>query len=414
MRPTEKIKRFVKGKRSHVETDAALDERVMTDSYAAMDEAMRSAAGQVTPNIWRIIMKSKITKFAVAAVVIIAVGLSITLLDKTVPTAYALEQTAEALKNAHNVHSIFMDRQGRRVNAWGKIDHTTGMITVMRMEYEDGGLYIITKDQTYFEDDGLVAVKEGQYIKCGLVFNDFISKAARRLHDLGRMEVEKKISEEFHREVIVVNVKQPNVHLQAIIDIDTKLPIKFSIPWVAYPNEPLDYTELLEYELDLPPDFFEFKLGPDTMVLGKHLDTQFAKDPAYGITYNDDEDLQHLCHRIAGQYIQAKIDKDIETIKQLHSIHINRYGSNKMIEQAVNMENYNNGKIIELLEFKPAYENKPRQMMVPCKVIKDYKGQPQEMYSGVIVYLREHDGQKSAVITGFYPRLSEKQINNTQ
>ena len=359
-------------------------------------------------------MKSKITKFAAAAVVIIAVGLSITLLDKTVPTAYALEQTTEALKNAHNVHGVFMDRQGRRVNAWGKIDHTTGMITVMKVEYEDGGLYIITKDQTYFEDDGLVAVKEGQYIKCGLVFNDFISKAAQRLHNLGRMEVEKKISEEFHREVIVVNVKQPNVHLQAIIDTNTKLPIKFSIPWVAYPNEPLDYTELLEYDLDLPPDFFEFKLGPDTMVLGKHLDSQFSKDPAYGITYNDDEDLQHLCHRIAGQYIQAKIDKDIETIKQLHSIYINRYGSNKMIEQAVNMENYNNGKIIELLEFKPAYEYRPHQMMVPCKVIKDYKGQPQEMYSGVIVYLREHDGQKSAVITGFFPRLSEKQINNTQ
>jgi len=412
MRSEKNIEKLV-GK-INVTPDTQMDRKTLNDILMAQEKTKTTSSANAQPNVWRIIMQSKITKFTAAAVVIIAVGLSITLLDKTVPTAYALEQTAEALKNAHNVHGIFMDRQGRRVNAWGKIDHTTGMITVMQVEYEDGGLYIITKDQTYFEDDGLVAVKEGQYIKCGLVFNDFISKAAQRLHNLGRMEIEKKISEEFHREVIVVNVKQPNVHLQAIIDTNTKLPIKFSIPWVAYPNEPLDYTELLEYDLDLPPDFFEFKLGPDTMVLGKHLDSQFSKDPAYGITYNDDEDLQSLCHRIAGQYIQAKIDKDIETIKQLHSIHINRYGSNKMIEQAVNMENYNNGKIIEILEFKPAYEYRPHQMMVPCKVIKDYKGQPQEMYSGVIVYLREHDGQKSAVITRFYPRLSEKQINNTQ
>ena len=359
-------------------------------------------------------MNSKITKYAVAAIVLVAIGMSVTLMEKTTTPAYAFEQTAEAMKKVHNVHGIFIDRQGRRVNVWGLIDPATGLVTVMRIEYEDGGLYIITKDQTYFEDDGLVAIKDGKYINCRLVFTDFISKAAQKLQDTAEMEIKKQYNEEFQREVILVDIKQPQVHLQAVIDIDTKLPIKFSIPWVSYPNEPLDYTESIEYNVDLPLGFFDFETGPDTMTLGKHLDTQFAKDPDYGVAYDEDEDLQQVCQRIASQYMQAKIDRDIDTIKQLHSIHVNRYGSNKMIEQSVNWEEYQNGKVVELLGFKPAYEYRPRQMMLPCKIIKEHNGRQQEMFSGVIVYLREHNGQKSAVITGFYPRLSEKQINNTQ
>ena len=359
-------------------------------------------------------MHSKMTKPIAAAIIIIAGFLSLTLFDKTVPSAYAIEQTAAAMKKAHNVHGIFIDRQGRRVNAWGQINPATGMITVMRLEYEDGGLYIITKDQTYFEDDALVAVKEGQYMKCGLLFNDFISEAAQKMHDQGMMKTEKQYSEEFQREVICIDIKQPQVHLQAIVDIETKLPIKFSIPWVGYPNEPLDYTELIEYNLDLPPGFFDFEVTPDTMILGKHLDTQFAKDPNYGMPYDDTEDVQDVCKKVSGKYLQAKIDKDIETIKQLHSIHVNRYGSNKMIEKNVIMDEHHNGRIVDILGFKPAYEHKPRQMMVPCRVVKEHNGQRQEMFSGVIVYLREHDGPKSTVITGFFPRLSEKQIYNSK
>jgi hypothetical protein len=48
-------------------------------------------------------MKSPITKLAAAAVIITAVVLSIKVLDKTTPAAYALEQTVEA---NHTVHSL--------------------------------------------------------------------------------------------------------------------------------------------------------------------------------------------------------------------------------------------------------------------------------------------------------------------
>ena len=322
-------------------------------------------------------------------------------------STFNLSETATAMKKVHNVHGIFIGRTGRHVDAWGKINAKSGMVTVMRLEHEDGGLYIITEDQTYFEDDGLVAVKEGQYMKCGLLFNDFISEATQKMQDQGMIEVKKEYSEEFKREVFSVDIKQPQVHLKAIVDMETKLPIKFSIPWVSYPAEPLDHTELIEYDVDLPSDFFDFDNGPDIMIIGKHLDTQFANDPSFGISYDHDEDAQSICHRLASEYLQARIKMDVKKIMQLHPIYISRYGSSKMIEKEEMLDQYQNGKIVEVLNIDEAYEYKPHQMMVPCNISKKHNGQQEEVLVGVIVYLREHNGQKSAVVVGYFPKLKQ-------
>jgi outer membrane lipoprotein-sorting protein len=48
-------------------------------------------------NIWRIIMKSQITKLATAAVIIIAFTISVTILNKTTSTVWAIEQSIEVL-----------------------------------------------------------------------------------------------------------------------------------------------------------------------------------------------------------------------------------------------------------------------------------------------------------------------------
>jgi tetratricopeptide (TPR) repeat protein len=50
-------------------------------------------------SIWRTIMKSRITKLAAAAVMILVAVFSITVLDKSAAPAWAIEQTVEALEN---------------------------------------------------------------------------------------------------------------------------------------------------------------------------------------------------------------------------------------------------------------------------------------------------------------------------
>jgi hypothetical protein len=67
-------------------------------------EKCRSQTGRVPHSTWRIIMRSRITKLAAAAVVIIAVLLSIDFWDRSIPLAYGLEQTIEANHSVRYLH----------------------------------------------------------------------------------------------------------------------------------------------------------------------------------------------------------------------------------------------------------------------------------------------------------------------
>jgi outer membrane lipoprotein-sorting protein len=325
------------------------------------------------------------------------------------PFSYDLSETAAAMKKAHNGYGEWIDRKGRRVKTWGQIDPVTGLMDKMRVEYEDGGIYIMADGKTWFQDDSMTGIKDGLYMSSGLLFNDFIAAVAQRITDRDVMTIEKQFREEFGRDIIYVFIKQPQVHLEAIIDVDTKLPLKFSIPWVEYPDEPLDHTELIEYNVDLPQGCFDYAIGPDTIVLGTSLDRKMCNDPNFGITYSDSEDVQQVCQKIATQYLQAKIDGDIETIKHLHPIYINRHGSSKMIENWQTWEDCQRGSVVRILGFEQAEEFKsPKVMRIPCRIIRELKGEQKEIVSGVCVYFRQHNGQNSVIITGYFPWLRDK------
>ena len=69
MRPAENIGKLIK--KLHTAASAELDKKVYSEISKALAEDKKSAA--VAPSVWRIIMKSKLTKLAAPAVVIVAV-----------------------------------------------------------------------------------------------------------------------------------------------------------------------------------------------------------------------------------------------------------------------------------------------------------------------------------------------------
>lgn len=90
----------------------ALVENVMSRIAAkSISESSRIEKLKNKLTVRRFIM-NRFTKFAAAAVIIIAVVLSITLFDKSVPSAYAIEQTIEAFKNVRFLHLIRRDESG--------------------------------------------------------------------------------------------------------------------------------------------------------------------------------------------------------------------------------------------------------------------------------------------------------------
>jgi len=93
MKPTENIEEFVKLEKPHVTTGGTMDERTLDDSFAAMDETIR--AGK--PNAAWIILRSRLAKFAAAAVII--VGVSLLMVYRNPPAQQPPQQTVSVAKS---------------------------------------------------------------------------------------------------------------------------------------------------------------------------------------------------------------------------------------------------------------------------------------------------------------------------
>ena len=104
MRSTENIKKLIKNLKLHIDTNSEADQRILDELLQAQEKSQKIEPTFASLKIRRQIMKSPITKIAAAAVVIIAVTLSIHIWDKSIPLAYAIEQTIEANNNVRYLH----------------------------------------------------------------------------------------------------------------------------------------------------------------------------------------------------------------------------------------------------------------------------------------------------------------------
>ncbi|MHC4299281.1 MAG: hypothetical protein ACYS7Y_18555 [Planctomycetota bacterium] len=82
-------------------------------------------------------MKGKTPKLAAAAVILIAVAISVTILDKSVAPAYAIEQTIEANRGLRFIHlKIEPSTHGHVDEMWVKFDDNR-QLTNLRMNFPD-------------------------------------------------------------------------------------------------------------------------------------------------------------------------------------------------------------------------------------------------------------------------------------
>jgi outer membrane lipoprotein-sorting protein len=78
MSPSENIEKLIK--KLHYETSTETHDRVFGNVMQSLDEKQKQKAGVIKPDLWRMIMKTKVTKLAAAAVIIAAVLAGIHLL----------------------------------------------------------------------------------------------------------------------------------------------------------------------------------------------------------------------------------------------------------------------------------------------------------------------------------------------
>jgi outer membrane lipoprotein-sorting protein len=129
------IKNFCARKKAAVKTTAELDRRILDGALLKQEEWKKTQSAVAQPNIWRIIMKSRITKLAAAAVIIIVLMLGINYLDTPIDGASA-------------VFAAAMDRV--------KHASTFSCTSIFEVTYEGGGQrgkYLLKQKRMFKEPD---------------------------------------------------------------------------------------------------------------------------------------------------------------------------------------------------------------------------------------------------------------------
>jgi len=116
------------------------------------------------PEIWRIIMKSKITKFATAAVFVAVAILSITFLDNVVTPAYGITDALNIYKNASTIHIhgwAYIPIKGESTQEFMKVpfEHWFDLETGCYKMTKPGGIDKESGKPKYF-----TIISDGQYV----------------------------------------------------------------------------------------------------------------------------------------------------------------------------------------------------------------------------------------------------------
>ena len=152
MKPADDIKKLFDD--AELTTDPQAHDKVFQDMLDAQQET--NAPSPVQPERWRLIMRHPITKYAVAAVIVLAAIIGLSLFRETGSTAWAIEQSIEAVSKYRalvlegSASEKAWDAEGsvelQPIKMWAVADANQTMIEKYRFEL-DGTPMLATDGQ---------------------------------------------------------------------------------------------------------------------------------------------------------------------------------------------------------------------------------------------------------------------------
>ncbi len=252
MKPAEDIDKLIKKLR--YKTDAETHDRVLGNVLRALEKKEKQKSGVTAPNIWRTIMKSPITKLAVAAVIIIGV--------LTVMHFVGLSTTtvtfADVIKPIFNAQTAILDiivgEEGQGPVIHDQIKGSLIRRTMSNMEeivsiidLEAGRMLTLTaskKEAAYIDLKGLPSMPN---------YMDTLRNLISELQDTPRFVVEELGEQEIDgQRVIGFRAKHPKTEITIWADPETALPVR--IEHVAGQMQVI--CKNLEFDVDLDESLF--------------------------------------------------------------------------------------------------------------------------------------------------------------
>ena len=160
MKPPEEIKNLLK--QSAVFVSSEKNDKILNAAVTVYEKTQKGKSDRSKLNIWRIIMKSKMTKFATAGI-IFAIIIGFSMLKGT--PVWAIEQTIQALKNIQTVTitgtTVYYDSNNapeyKPFKCWIKLGDENGNL-LMRVE-SPREIVVVQGDKVYFRRPGSNIVK---------------------------------------------------------------------------------------------------------------------------------------------------------------------------------------------------------------------------------------------------------------
>jgi len=313
---------------------AELHDRMLNDVLNAQEESRKTNSALTRPNLRRQIMESPFTKLATAAAVVLAVVLSITLINQTATPAWAIDQTIAALKNVKAVHlsgyAKYPDQPRQVFEIWAMPNSADESVSGnFRLTEADRHISIanekenITYVYTRNPRGDIVYITEGLNRGC----DPFpTSDLFRQLKEIGRnwKETYGKDSKT-GRDCVFVTLIGPSVNTACYwklqFDVQSKLPLRAGVWWNAnYEGEPhFDYTSI-EYGAESPEGCFDFNIPEGTQVVDcRELNALLDEDTNPGVLVTN-MSTGDACRKVVEEYWQAVIDNNWQEIKRIRPL----------------------------------------------------------------------------------------------
>jgi hypothetical protein len=322
MKSTDRIEKSIKKLR--YEPGAETRHRILSNVLKALELSQKERPGVSTPGIWRIIMKSPVIKIAAAAMIVVAVVLSISVLDKSATPAYAVQQTVDAIKEIKTVHMAGEFYRQGKFECWMKFAGDPDKPThiwlglpghpLCKICGPEGvfGLNTRTKAVHFASRDER---NKDWFIKFGSFFKDAVEKADKT----DSVDIYNEKDPNTDKELIVVHIKSAKREGKFFVDPETKLPIRFSTVREDAPMEMMRKTlavknlELIRYNQEPPDGLFNMPAGARIV----EAEVDCIVDPDSGLIA-DGMTHEEACLAIVKQSGQALIDVDISTLRKLN------------------------------------------------------------------------------------------------
>ncbi|UCC99017.1 MAG: hypothetical protein JSW66_03850 [Phycisphaerales bacterium] len=226
-------------------------------------------------------MRSPITKLAATVAIVGAVILSIHLWDRSTPSAYAFEQTVEAMQGKRSFHIQTYFQQRRKDEFWAEFDEKGKLLRYRQKEGEGPNGSLLTlwengvQSQYFPPPEGVHLMKRVDNTDGGLEgLEEFDPQTiVQEIHALvaegkAAMEVQDPPPYVRLKAIHVTRTDGKSLRQVLVVDPVTKLVVRVDNYWGMEPEQVFHKgTEVLEYNEPMDPRLFKPNFPEDTIVI---------------------------------------------------------------------------------------------------------------------------------------------------